>query len=169
MPRPKAARKKRNCLAEEFKQSTQSNLSTTQVTLKCSGCLKPKTQGEFGSSKTCKDCRRKVMDKFYSKNPNYKVNRRITRYGITPERYHEMEVEQNFVCKICKMPPTRHHASKGDKLPRLTIDHNHETGEVRGLVCSRCNFLIGYIESSGQKVVQEVIYYLRRQNEKTRN
>jgi len=52
------------------------------------------------------------------------------RYGITTEQYNEMLASQHGVCKICHKPP---------KNKPLYVDHDHETGEVRGLLCAHCN------------------------------
>jgi hypothetical protein len=51
-------------------------------------------------------------------------------YGITIEQYYAMLREQNGLCKLCSKPP---------KSRRLVIDHCHQTGKVRGLLCNGCN------------------------------
>ena len=61
-------------------------------------------------------------------------------YGITLDDYDCMLVEQNFCCAICD----RHR----NELPRaLSVDHNHVTGAVRGLLCSACNTALGKFNS----------------------
>ena len=50
-----------------------------------------------------------------------------------------MYAEQNGVCKICKLPPN--HNSN-----HLCVDHDHETGEVRALLCDLCNRGLGYFK-----------------------
>lgn len=59
-------------------------------------------------------------------------------YGIGPEEYDRMVEEQSGKCLICRLPPS----GKG-KNAVLHIDHCHETGRVRGLLCSNCNWGIG--------------------------
>lgn len=55
-------------------------------------------------------------------------------YGITPEDYDRMHAEQSGKCKTCKEVPV------GDKARgRLHVDHCHQTGKIRGLLCYRCN------------------------------
>jgi Recombination endonuclease VII len=62
------------------------------------------------------------------------------RYGITLVQYNELLVKQNFACAICETPQSM--------LPkRLNVDHNHETGKVRGLLCWDCNKRLGWIEN----------------------
>jgi hypothetical protein len=55
---------------------------------------------------------------------------RAEQLGISDERYAEMLEDQDGHCALCPgVPGTR----------RLHVDHNHATGEVRGLLCHRCN------------------------------
>lgn len=65
-------------------------------------------------------------------------------YGITPEDYDRMDAEQDGKCAACARPPLKY---------RLAVDHNHDTGKVRGLLCVPCNRalwrargLVAYIE-----------------------
>lgn len=58
------------------------------------------------------------------------------RYGLTLADYDTMLEAQDGVCAICRKPETRDH---GNGPVRLAVDHNHDTGEVRKLLCSRCN------------------------------
>ena len=68
------------------------------------------------------------------------------RYGITPEQWQAVHDEQGGLCGICRGP------QQGKR--RLGIDHNHETGKVRGLLCDRCNLLVGKVET-GQPVTKD--------------
>lgn len=52
------------------------------------------------------------------------------KYGITTEVYEKMFLEGDKVCWICCLPP---------KKRRLAVDHDHSTGQVRGLLCFLCN------------------------------
>jgi recombination endonuclease VII len=69
-------------------------------------------------------------------SPNWKggpIHNRAMRYGLTGEQYNELLRVQNGVCAIC-----------GGKTSReLGVDHDHETGRVRGLLCGKCNVGIG--------------------------
>lgn len=62
------------------------------------------------------------------------------RYGLTIAQYDEMLAAQGGVCAICRQPET--YARLG-KIQRLAIDHDHETGMIRGLLCNRCNRRLG--------------------------
>lgn len=60
------------------------------------------------------------------------------RYDLTTEQYDLMFKKQGGVCKICSRPPKR---------LRLSVDHDHETGRVRGLLCHPCNRALGQFEN----------------------
>lgn len=57
-------------------------------------------------------------------------------YGITPAQYEDMSKEQGGVCLVCR--------GVNEDGERLHVDHDHETGKVRGLLCNRCNVALGY-------------------------
>jgi len=74
------------------------------------------------------------------KGSSVKVWRRgLKQYGITEEQWQEMFKQQNGVCAICH---------KHQVYRRLSVDHNHKTGKVRGLLCVRCNRALGYVFDS---------------------
>jgi hypothetical protein len=70
-------------------------------------------------------------------------------YGLTESQYDEMKVKQNGVCAICGIVSQK----------PLHVDHNHSTGRVRGLLCTRCNSMIGYARDS-VTLLQKGIEYL---------
>ena len=63
----------------------------------------------------------------------YRLNKT---YGITPEEFDKMYVEQNGCCYLCNK-------SEKELSTKLHIDHNHKTGKVRHLLCKKCNSGIG--------------------------
>lgn len=64
-------------------------------------------------------------------------------YGISRKEVEEMKAWQGYRCAICGEILHDHEDRKTD----FNIDHNHDTGEVRGLLCTRCNLLVGRIEN----------------------
>lgn len=102
----------------------------------------------------CVECKTTVF-----KHARQKRERKysITKYGITKEKYEEMLFIQNGVCRICK-EPEKSLNGKGTGLKPLAIDHCHETGEVRGLLCSRCNIGIGSLKHSPDLLRKAALY-----------
>lgn len=83
---------------------------------------------------------------------NWKAHLR-RRYGISPERYSEMLAEQYFCCAICQSP-------EEEQTRRFSVDHNHTTGQIRGLLCHRCNAGLGlFLEK--EDLLASAISYLR--------
>lgn len=65
----------------------------------------------------------------------------IKRYGgMLLSEYQAMFVAQQGVCAVCSLPET---AMKKMQSSWLSVDHNHATGAVRGLLCHACNMAIG--------------------------
>jgi len=62
-------------------------------------------------------------------------------YGITIEQYDAMRENQGYACAVCGISETELEVS--GKRGRLTVDHNHTTGDIRALLCARCNAALG--------------------------
>lgn len=77
-------------------------------------------------------------------------------YGILPEQYDQMSLDQGGVCAICRKPET---ATFKGHTKRLSVDHDHGTGRVRGLLCTACNTLLGHARDNVE-VLREAIVYL---------
>jgi hypothetical protein len=85
------------------------------------------------------------------------------KYGITMQDYTRMLQEQNGVCAICKQPESRVHPVTKN-LRQLAVDHDHKTGKIRGLLCNRCNILLGFIEDENVSQVEynSFVDYLKK-------
>lgn len=77
--------------------------------------------------------------------------RRLDKYGITLTEYDELLEEQGDHCIFCGKTP----AENGS---RLCVDHDHETGEVRGLLCGNCNRALGLFQDSSEICRQDMLY-----------
>ena len=123
----------------------------------CAKCNIEKSMESFSlKSKTgksysyCKDCECIRSRERYKNNPQQQLNYHIKRkYGLSPEEYNILFISQNGRCKICR----------SDK--KLSVDHCHSTGKVRGLLCTSCNILLGGAKDS-IKILEEAIEYLRK-------
>lgn len=80
-------------------------------------------------------------------------------YGLTVEEYNQRVANQNSVCAICKEPPTARTVRGNGIANRLCVDHNHETGKVRSLLCADCNLMIGQLEKK-LEYIPAMIQYL---------
>ena len=78
-------------------------------------------------------------------------------YGLSFEQYERLKQEQNNLCAICRRPQNR----QGGK-QELDVDHDHQTGKVRGLLCNRCNRLLALLENSPKEIVGLAEEYLAR-------
>jgi hypothetical protein len=80
-------------------------------------------------------------------------------FGMTPEDYDRILVAQNHVCAICHKPETKFDSRQG-VVRRLSVDHDHATGRVRGLLCHHCNNGIGHLRED-PKLLRAAIAYLK--------
>jgi hypothetical protein len=86
------------------------------------------------------------------------ITREIIRmHGITQDIYDKMFEEQNHKCKICNEEETRR-APNSENIMRLVVDHCHETKKVRGLLCHKCNAMIGMARDSVDILESAIIY-----------
>ena len=77
-------------------------------------------------------------------------------YNMTPDGYEDLLNKQNGVCAICESPHPRM-----KNATRLYVDHCHVTGNVRGLLCHRCNVMLGN-SSDSPETLRKAANYLER-------
>ncbi len=80
----------------------------------------------------------------------------IRMYGLTRDQYDKMFEDQKSLCDICCKPETRKNRS-GD-VARLTVDHCHETNNVRALLCHSCNTGLGKFEDDVDRLFRAIAY-----------
>jgi len=86
---------------------------------------------------------------YYNKNKRLLKSKELfKKYGITLEQYKVMLDSQNGQCKICH------------KSEVLYVDHCHETGKVRGLLCNTCNMGLGHL-GDDLTILQSAVQYLQ--------
>jgi hypothetical protein len=102
------------------------------------------------------DYHKKASLKWYYQNPikahAIALNKR---YGISINVYNDLFKQQKGACGICKKSLGKKH---------LALDHNHKTGEIRGLLCGNCNLHLGYFEKINLKSITQ---YLKRKTKGT--
>ena len=116
----------------------------------CTRCHTHKPRTEFykrknrvsGCMSECKTCIIKRNQNTYHKDPILKNDSRAARkYGTTLEHIQQLREEAGGVCPCCGRDGLHHHS-------RLVIDHDHKTGKIRGLLCSRCNSILGFADDN---------------------
>lgn len=93
--------------------------------------------------------KRNLRSKRYRNKNSFKSRSSIWRnrgIKITEEEYNNIYKEQKGCCAICGVP-------EQDTGIKLCLDHNHNNGEVRGLLCRRCNSAIGMLEIDNKDVI----------------
>jgi hypothetical protein len=120
-------------------------------TRQCKGCGEHKPLFDFQQLKyntrrfNCKACRvKEAVDARFKKT-----------YGISYEEYEEKRKEVQYCCEICGKHEEDH--SRG----KLFVDHDHDTGKYRGLLCTQCNSALGMVYDNVE-ILQKMIEYLQK-------
>lgn len=129
------------------------------LTKKCSRCGVEKPRSDYYEDKgkwpsQCKECQRERSREYYGRTPERRrqVARdsqrraRLREYGITPDEYNAMWVLQGGRCRICQREAD------------LQVDHCHDTGKVRGLLCGPCNKALGLLRDDVTTLLAAVSY-----------
>lgn len=124
---------------------------------RCSKCKVTKPASEFnrhskrkdGLQNYCKGCSRAAWKRDYHQKDHYLNVIIKNRYGLSRREYEEMLASQGGGCGIC------------GTTDRLVVDHDHESGRVRGILCTSCNVSLGRLnEDVG--VLRRMIDYLEQ-------
>jgi hypothetical protein len=121
-------------------RNQRSELPTPPETLECLHCRRVLPRAAFAANRTtargfqsrCRDCHREQ------------------RYGMSRGEYAQRLDDQRGVCAICGEPPSENR--------ELEVDHCHEAGSVRGLLCGPCNRLLGAARDSAKTLLAAVEY-----------
>lgn len=123
------------------KYAAKKRAETARKTWPCTQCgdpIKWDTKGGGNRRKICLTCA-----------PNDRFRALVRRYGVNKVMFDAMYSEQDGKCAI---PSCTREAR--------SVDHDHETGKVRGLLCQGCNVAIGFLES--ERWTKEATTYLRK-------
>jgi Recombination endonuclease VII len=106
------------------------------------------------SGRECKVCVRARTSKYQTGNSAFNRKRHLRRaYNWTPEKYDAELEKQHGLCALCGKPP-----AVGEI---LRVDHNHETGETRGLIHQHCNSLLGFAREDTAILLAAIDYVVR--------
>jgi CDP-glycerol glycerophosphotransferase (TagB/SpsB family) len=103
---------------------------------------------------------RKQIKELYKKNKKRYMRNRYrswlqSKYGLTKEQFYDILREQKGECAICRKQ------QRCGKRNKLYVDHDHKTNRLRGLVCFKCNVLLGMAQDE-IRILKKAIAYLRR-------
>jgi hypothetical protein len=123
----------------------------------CSKCNQEKPdnffhkKGDKGKLRvSCKTCDYAYTKAAREKNPEDYLRIQLKKYGLTVADFKELAESQGGSCKICGVTPTY----------RLCVDHRHDTGKVRGLLCRTCNKAIGQLGDTPEGVKRAYDYLI---------
>lgn len=129
----------------------------------CTSCKEGKTLGEFhknrnredGRHDQCKECRKLFSvnnkERLSEKDREYRLK---NKFGLTVDEYDSLFETQQGCCAICG-------THQVNLSRRLAVDHCHNSGEVRGLLCPNCNTGIGNLRDSIE-LLQKGVKYLEK-------
>lgn len=127
----------------------------------CTKCKEHKKLSEFGRDKKkkdgtnpqCKQCNRERTRSWHTKNRIRKKFSNIQRrYGISNDDFFIRMEEQEWKCDICKIDIT---------ISTAYVDHCHDSGKVRGLLCRHCNTTLGQAKDNPE-TLRRAADYLER-------
>lgn len=116
----------------------------------------------------CKECDiKKKLIKYYEGGGKELQQKRAFRalmrsYGITEEIYEQERIKQQYKCLLCEA------TEESQYHKRLFVDHCHETGKYRGLLCGLCNTGLGSFKDNVE-VLQKAIEYINENSIRHRN
>ena len=128
----------------------------------CPKCGEEKPTGDFyHQRRSCKVCVREHQRRFRDSQPDYNHSRNLQRrYGLSVDEYQTLLANHNFACGICKVEISYALGYKGKR--SVVVDHNHETGDVRGILCSKCNLVLGHARESTEILYRAIVYLSER-------
>ena len=145
--------------------------------LKCNKCETwlPEDRDNFqfrrdanGFRPTCKPCLKEAKSKYYKEDLNQeeRKNSELKRiYGIEMVQYTELLESQDMGFAICG---TKEPFGKSDRFKFFSVDHCHDTGKIRGLLCNHCNRGIGMLGDKSEIVYNAYKYLLRSEDDSTK-
>ena len=135
---------------EEFYKESR---TTDGYQTRCKQCQKSSAQISYGENKP------HVLERNAKKYDSEARRERTLKegYGISSEIYEQMLQLQNGKCAICESSEPKHNSGY------FVVDHCHESGSVRGLLCGECNFMIGKAKDN-ISTLESAINYLKKSN-----
>lgn len=100
--------------------------------------------GYANSGCRCDECRKAATD--YQRENGYARRNALSKYGLTPETWEDLFNSQGRKCASCGDPEP----AEGEK--RFHVDHDHDTGETRKILCHGCNVALGLLKDDIRRI-----------------
>ncbi len=97
--------------------------------------------------------------KYRKHNKSYRIKWILYDHKITEYEYNKLSEKYAGLCAICNNPQTRTNRKDGTQQP-LFIDHDHETDEIRGMLCNDCNRGLGFFKDNFE-ILDKASAYLK--------
>lgn len=134
----------------------------------CTACGETKPLTEFyrwkygadGRFPQCKLCRQDQVREYgrTERGRQVLVNSKLKRkYGLTLEDFKALSGWQGDRCAICERSETAPDYRTGSTRA-LSVDHDHGTGELRGLLCGACNTALGLLDHDEDRLLRAIAY-----------
>ena len=114
---------------------------------------RPSTKARAAEMMRLRRARRTEAQKLRDKTVMRKYQLRKL-YGLTEEAFEALQIAQNGLCAICQKPQCNNRW----RIAKLYIDHDKQTGQRRGLLCSKCNLAIGGLQHSKELLLAAIRY-----------
>jgi predicted nucleic acid-binding Zn ribbon protein len=101
-------------------------------------------------------CSRKCGERARRESGRDRETHLLRKYGVTQEWYDDTLAKQSGGCALCGNGPSE----RGKYRTHLHVDHDHKTGAVRGLLCDRCNLLLGQFGDDPDRLMAAAKYLL---------
>lgn len=129
----------------------------------CKKCQRELELSAFGKNKqykdglmsTCRTCVNAKIRKQYYDSKQHRNLKYLSRYGITLEEVEAMAIKQNSLCPICDKECG---FLMGNRANAFVVDHCHDTGKIRGLICSTCNRAMGFMRDNPELLRKAAAY-----------
>lgn len=88
--------------------------------------------------------------------------RTLLKYGMSVDDFDRLLASQGGGCAICKSTERVHVVRGEDRLRKLSVDHDHTTGVVRGILCNVCNRAVGLLQDDPALLAEALAYLTRK-------
>lgn len=133
------------------------------MTKTCLLCQQDKNESDFYQffdrwaqkhylSARCKPCHQDYRRTSLTTPRNRKADKLQLRYGLTYEQWEAMRQTENYRCMICNI-------SENELGRNLDVDHCHDSGKVRGILCNSCNTMLGRARDKVE-ILEAAVAYL---------